>query len=290
MHTRSLAATYPYQRAFALSLHRAGETLGDIVSPIIIGGFIGGLILIRFLWGGIGWQYLSLLLAIPAVIGAILIYAYSGTRITHKELSGPQEYIHSIKSLLNNKSFMGTLVTNGIQSSIFNTLTICMVIYMKKDLRFSDFTLGYHLQLMTIASMVGSPLIGKTTDLVGRRPIIFVSILSYGLLIFCLTFSGTGTLSTLLLPFLGIFMLFINPLLLATAIDCSRKGIEGAGVTIMFSTGTLFGGISPIIAGVLRKNHGMDGVFYSYGVLALIIALFTLFIPMNRPHNSSSNS
>ena len=58
----------------------------------------------------------------------------------------------------------------------------------------------------------------------------------------------------------------------------------------MFSTGALFGGISLIIAGVLRENHGMDGVFYYCGILALIIALFTLFISMNRSHNSSSNS
>ena len=184
---------------------------------------------------------------------------------------------------------MGILVINGMQSLIFNGLTIFMVIYMKKDLRFSDVTVGYHLALMTIASMVGSPLIGKATDLVGRRPMIFISVLSYGILIFCLMLFGTRALFTILLPLLGIFMLSINPLLLTACIDCSRKGLEGAGVAIMFSTGALFGSISPIIAGLLRENHGMDGVFYYSGILAFIIALFTLFISMHRSHNNSSN-
>ena len=243
----------------------------------------------RFLWGGIGWQYLSLLLAIPAVVGAALIYAYSRTRSTHKEFSGPTEYIHSVKSLLRNKDFLGILAINGVQSLIFNALTIFMVIYMKEDLRFSDLTIGYHLALMSIASMIGSPLIGKATDLIGRRPMIFTSVLSYGILIFCLMFFGTGILFTILLPLLGIFMLSINPLLLAASIDCSRKGIEGSGVAVMFSTGALFGGISPIIAGVLRQNHGMDGVFYYCGILAFIVALFTLFIPMRSSEYMSCN-
>jgi MFS family permease len=177
---------------------------------------------------------------------------------------------------------MSMVLLSGMRAMVHNGLNIFLIIYMSEDLGFSNFKIGYHVTLLTLLGIASAPFIGWTADKIGRRPVIFFSMASLAILSFSLLFFGTGWSFTLILACLGIFLYTVNPVILAAALDATKRGTEASGVAIMFTGSAILGAVSPIIAGKLREDYGMDGVFYFAAFVMVVVSVLSLVLPMGR--------
>ncbi len=277
----TLAAEYPERRALALSLHRTGGSVGDSISPVIMGALLGGFALWGMEWGGMKWEALVMLMAIPVLFAAVVVLlAYRRLQGVGRDTPGLRAYIGSAGSLLTNRAVLSMVALSGIRSMAHRGLNIFLVVYMSEDLGFPAFKIGYHVTLLTLLGIFFSPLMGLVSDRIGRRPVIFFGLSSMAVLSFCLIWFGTGWSFTIILACLGMFLYSTNPVMLATALDAAEKGTEGSGVALMFTGAAIFGAASPVIAGRLRELFNMDGVFYYTAIIVAISAVAALFVPM----------
>ena len=69
----TLGAMYPHRRATAMAVHRMGGSLGDSISPIIIGLLLVGVTLLGIEWSGLEWRTLALLLIAPALLSSLAL-------------------------------------------------------------------------------------------------------------------------------------------------------------------------------------------------------------------------
>ena len=277
----TLAAVYPSKRATALAVHRMGGSIGDSVSPIVVGILLGGLTILGLEWDGLNWRQLAFLMVLPALGSAAIIFlayrdipAMSSTGLTLKA------YRESIKPLIKNKAVIAMTGLTTARAMAHNALNIFIVIYMSEDLGFSDFKSGYHLALLTLFGIGFAPAMGWAADRIGRRIVIFTGLASISVLIYSILIFSDGVGFTVVLSLLGLFLYSVNPVMLATAIDATKRGTEGSVTAIVFTGGAIFGSISPVLAGWLRGVYGMDSVFYFTGTIAAITTLASLVIPI----------
>ena len=281
----TLGAIYPDRRATALAVHRMGGSIGDSISPIVMGLLLGGIAFWGLEWSGLNWRVLALILVAPALLSALAVLIFYGKATGVEGASGTQDiaaYLRSARGLLRNGTVVSMVMLTTVRAMAHNGLNIFLIVYMDEDLGFSAFKTGYHIALLTLFGVGSAPILGWLSDKMGRRPIIFVGLSAISLLVASLLLFGEGLPFALVLAFLGVFLYSINPVMLATAIDAVPRGTEASVTALMFTGPAIFGAISPIIAGRLRELYGMDGVFLYSALIVGIVALASLLVPMRR--------
>ena len=281
----TLGAMYPDRRATALAVHRMGGSIGDSISPLVMGLLLGGIAFWGLEWGGLNWRVLALILVAPALLSALAVLIFYGKATGVEGASDTQDiaaYLRSARGLLRNGTVVSMVTLTSARAMAHNGLNIFLIVYMDEDLGFSAFKIGYHIALLTLFGVGSAPILGWLSDKMGRRPIIFVGLSAISLLVASLLLFGEGLPFALVLAFLGVFLYSINPVMLATAIDAVPRGTEASVTALMFTGPAIFGAISPIIAGRLRELYGMDGVFLYSALIVGIVALASLLVPMRR--------
>ena len=279
----TLAVAYPNKRATSFAVHRMGGSSGDSLAPLVMGVILGGFAFWGLEWNGLQWRTLSYFLVIPAGLAAFaVLLSFRNIEGASSDSPDFRSYLRSARTMLSNTTVLGMVGISGVRSMAHNSLTIFLVIYMSEDLNFSEFKIGYHVALLTLFGVASSPLLGLISDRVNRRPVMFVSLFTMALLIYSLIFFGSGWSFTLILALIGLFLYSVNPIMMAAAIDATKKGTEASGVALMFAGSAVFGSISPIIAGWLRGSFGMDGVFYYAGIIVTLVAFAALFVPLRK--------
>ena len=277
----TLAAVYPSRRATALSVHRMGGSIGDSISPVVVGVLLGGFTLIGLEWAGLGWRALALLLVLPALISAAAIF------LAYRDIPGGSSagltlkaYLKSMRPLVKNSAVLSMTTLTTVRAMAHNALNIFIVIYMDEDLGFSSFKIGYHVALLTLFGIGFAPAMGWAADRIGRRPVVFVGLAAISTLIYSLLVFGDGIGFAVVLALLGLFLYSVNPVMLAAAIDAAKRGTEGSVTAVVFTGGAIFGSASPVIAGWIRGPYGMDGIFYFTATMVAVTAVASLVVPI----------
>ena len=280
----TLAIAYPNKRATSFAVHRMGGSSGDSLAPLVIGLILGGFAFWGLEWNGLQWRTLSYFLVIPAGLAAFaVLITFRNIEGASRDAPSFSNYVQSARAMLSNSTVLGMVGISGVRAMAHNSLSIFLVIYMSEDLDFSDFKIGYHIALLTLFGVASSPILGWISDRVDRRKVMFASLFTMAILIYALLFFGTGWTFTLILALIGLFLYSVNPIMMAAAIDATKKGTEASGVALMFAGSAVFGSISPIIAGWLRESFGMDGVFWYCGIIVTIVAFAALLVPLRKP-------
>ncbi len=279
----TLAIAYPNKRATSFAVHRMGGSSGDSLAPLVMGLVLGGFAFWGLEWNGLQWRTLSYFLVIPAGIAAFaVLVTFRNIEGASRDSPNFRNYLKSARAMLSNSTVLGMVGISGVRAMAHNSLNIFLVIYMSEDLGFSEFQIGFHVALLTLFGVASSPLLGWISDRVDRRKVMFASLLTMALLIYALLPFGSGWTFTLILALIGLFLYSVNPIMMAAAIDATKKGTEASGVALMFAGSAVFGSISPIIAGWLRGTFGMDGVFYYCGIIVTIVAFAALLVPLRK--------
>ena len=279
----TLASAYPNRKATAFAVHRVGGSVGDSTAPIITGLLLGGFAFWGFEWVGLKWQTLALIMVIPALVAALFVFfAFRKIEGGGRNIPNFSTYILSAKAMLTNSTVLGMVALSGVRSMVHSALTIFLVIYMSEDLNFSDANIGFHISLLTLLGIVSSPLMGWASDKFNRRGVIFFSMSALTILSGCLLYLDSGVGFTVILACTGIFLYSVNPIMMAAAIDATKRGTESSGVALMFTGGSLLGALSPILAGQLRQTFGMDAVFIYTTTILTVVTIGSLLVPMKR--------
>ena len=278
----TLAARYPDKKGFALAMHLSGAQIGNTLSPIIIGFLLGGTFL-GWYFGGWDWKFISIGLSVPMIITAILVLVFfksAGAEV--KKNPSFEEYIKGFKQIITNPQVLGMIFLGACRGAIHTAFQLFLVLHMKENLEYSNFNVGLHIALITLAGIVSTPIMGNISDKIGRKPVISFSMGMMSIIIFMFVFFDSGFYMTLLVGILGIFFFSVMPTITAAAMDQVPKGIEGSGTALMFSGLAIIGSVSPLAAGAIYERYFFEGVVYYSGTIALIATLLSLIMPMKK--------
>ena len=171
----TLAARYPDKKGFALAMHLSGAQIGNTLSPIIIGFLLGGTFL-GWYFGGWDWKFISIGLSVPMIITAILVLVFfksAGAEV--KKNPSFEEYIKGFKQIITNHQVLGMIFLGACRGAIHTAFQLFLVLHMKENLEYSNFNVGLHVALITLAGIVSTPIMGNISDKIGRKPAIIMS-------------------------------------------------------------------------------------------------------------------
>ena len=182
----TLAARYPERKGFALSMHLTGAQIGNTIGPPIIGGLISGVTLgsiIKF--SGFGWENVAIMIVIPMIITGVLVltmFKSAGSESTSNWSF--EEYWDRTKTLLADKIILGLIVLGAMRASIHTSFQLWLAVYLKEELDYSAWVIGWHIALITAAGIISTPIMGILSDRFGRKPVIQISMTLMAIIFF----------------------------------------------------------------------------------------------------------
>ncbi len=278
----TLAARYPDRKGYALAMHLSGAQIGNTLSPIIIGFLLGGTFL-GWYFGGWDWKFISISLSIPMVMtGFLVLFFFKTAGAEVKKNPSYNEYIFGFKKIIKNPQILGMIFLGACRGAIHTAFQLFLVLHMKEVLDYSNFIVGFHVALITLAGIISTPIMGILSDRIGRKPIISFSMGMMSILIVMFYFFDSGIIMTILVALLGIFFFSVMPTITAAAMDQVPNGIEGTGTALMFSGLAVIGSLSPIIAGAIYERNLFEGVVIYCASIAAIATFLSIILPMRK--------
>ena len=269
----SLSSRFPDRRGTALALHGVGASIGDTISPLLI----GALLLV------VGWQTLLQWHLLPALVLAFILWRSLGSQ--YKEAGpGPtaKSYLSGIKEMLKERSVLA-IMSAGVFMSMgrLSALTF-LPIYLTEDLNLSTLGLGFYLMLLYLMGMVSQPIMGVVSDKFGRKVVLLPAYISLGLLYLVIPATGNGFQLALAIGAMGLFFYGTGNIATAAVMDLSSSQIQGSTMSVMSVFRHVFTLPSPIIAGVIVTAWGTEAAFIYAGALLLVGALIIAAIKLPR--------
>jgi Sugar phosphate permease len=152
------------------------------LGPPILGGLISGITfgsIIKF--SGFGWENVAIMIVIPMIITGVLVltmFKSAGSESTSNWSF--EEYWDRTKTLLADKIILGLIVLGAMRASIHTSFQLWLAVYLKEELDYSAWVIGWHIALITAAGIISTPIMGILSDRFGRKPVIQISMTSDG--------------------------------------------------------------------------------------------------------------
>ena len=280
----TLAARYPERKGFALSMHLTGAQIGNTIGPPIIGGLISGVTIgsiIKF--SGFGWENVAIMIVIPMIITGILVltmFKSAGSESTSNWSF--EEYWDRTKTLLADKIILGLIVLGAMRASIHTSFQLWLAVYLKEELDYSAWVIGWHIALITAAGIISTPIMGILSDRFGRKPVIQISMTLMAIYLFLFLIFDEGLGLVILIGLLGMFFFSVMPIVTAATMDRVPKGSEGSGTALNFIGMSLIGFMAPVISGIIYKTYNFEGIAIFSGIIAISGILLCTFLPMKK--------
>ena len=280
----TLAARYPQKKGFALSMHLTGAQIGNTLGPPIIGGLISGITLGSFIkFSGFGWETVSMLLVVPMILtGVLVLVFFKSAGIESDSNWSFQEYWERTKTLIEDKIILGLIILGAMRASIHTSFQLWLAVYLKEELDYSAWIIGWHIALITAAGIISTPIMGIISDKFGRKPVIQISMSLMAIYLFLFLIFDEGIGLVILIGLLGMFFFSVMPIVTAATMDRVPKGSEGSGTALNFIGMSLIGFMSPVISGIIYAKYNFEGISIFAGVIAVSGILLCTFLPMKK--------
>ena len=280
----TLAARYPQKKGFALSMHLTGAQIGNTLGPPIIGGLISGITLGSFIkFSGFGWETVSMLLVVPMILtGVLVLVFFKSAGIESDSNWAFQEYWERTKTLIEDKIILGLIILGAMRASIHTSFQLWLAVYLKEELDYSAWIIGWHIALITAAGIISTPIMGILSDKFGRKPVIQISMSLMAIYLFLFLIFDEGIGLVILIGLLGMFFFSVMPIVTAATMDRVPKGSEGSGTALNFIGMSLIGFMSPVISGIIYAKYNFEGISIFAGVIAVSGILLCTFLPMKK--------
>jgi DHA1 family multidrug resistance protein-like MFS transporter len=289
LHGFATAIYGPVAMAVVMDLAgiRKGEMLSWFSSVTIIGNLVGapvgGFILYRLATGSpalFDFQAVYLASGVAGLLSLVLALGILRGQETVARGQGLQESLRrftaGIKEVLSDRRVVATSSMEGLQNLTVGALEAFLPIYAVKVAGLNEFQAGLLWGVQVLATILSKPLMGRTSDRYGRRPLIIG-----GLVICALSFGAIPLLRNFypLLVTAGCFGLgeaLVTSSAAALVADICQERHFG---TAMGTFGTIFDvghAAGPIVAGLLLARMDYLPSFWIMG--AALLAAIPLFL------------
>ena len=279
----SLSARFPERRGTALAVHGVGASVGDTVGPLVV----GALLLL------LGWRELLQLHMLPALILTAIFWRGLG-RLYTQEGSRPnlRAYGKDVAVLLRQPNVIALILASGLMGmGRLSTLTF-LPIYLREQLGYSTFMLGFHVMLLYVMGMVSQPLMGILSDQFGRRAVLVPGMASLAVLYFALAWVSSGVQLGLVIAAIGFFFYGLGNITMAGVMDVAGSGVQATSWGLMSVLSHLMITPSPMIAGPIVSKFGVRfAFFYASGLLVLAaVVLLSVRACGDQPAKNASGA
>ncbi|MBI2101723.1 MFS transporter, partial [Candidatus Woesearchaeota archaeon] len=155
----------------------------------------------------------------------------------------------------------------------------------------NGFLIGLIFGSFTLSRALFTPLIGRLSDLRGRKNLMLVGLTGYTILSFFYAAADTTSSLVIIRFFHGLASAMVLPISMAYIGDIAPKNEEGKYLgtfTISFFMGLAAG---PIIGGALHDLWHMNAAFYAMGAISFLSLLLLVFmLPEINAHKNTKPS
>ena len=266
-----LSRRFPDKRGFAISLHGAGGSAGEVIGPIVVAG------LLTFM----SWRGVFQVSLFPAVLSGVLVWGVMRSLFGREpETASSRDYFSSIALVLKNPVILVLVLIAAVRSAGDSAVGGFLPVYLREDLDFSATRVAIYLSLGQVAGVATQPVMGHLSDTYGRKAIMIPGVAATALLSLALSVVGTGMRLTLIVVAKGAFSFPLHHIFIAAAIDVARGRMQSTVVALIYGAGFL-GTFSPILAGLIVDRYSIHSAFLYGGSVSLlaVVALFPLRLP-----------
>ena len=264
----ALSLRFSARRGLAISLHGSGGSIGEALGPILVGGLLGILT----------WQGIVQLSLVPAVLTGFVVWFLMRNTSGHPNgAASLRAYVGGLLDFIRNPHLALILVSVGAFSMSQAAMNTFLPIYLRNELNYEPIIAGGYLFLGQVAGIVSSPVLGHLSDRFARRAVLVPSLLLLGTGSFALSVVPEGPALMASVAWIGAVMFPLTSLFLAAAMDRVGAAMQATAVSLVFGIGTLFGSLSPTIAGLLADGFGVRTAFHWGAAIALVAAILMAF-------------
>ncbi len=266
-----LSTRFPDRRAFVMSLHGIGASVGDILGPVVAGA------LLAFA----SYQAIFKGTLVPAVVIGVLLFVIfsrmgAGKARGHSSLG---DYFKALKVSAAHRPLMTSILAGSLRSGAQIILMAFVPIYARSSLDLSPALVGIMSALLLGMSLISQPLLGYYSDSIGRKKTALP-----GLVVLCAVtpLLGLTTGAWTLLPLvtiIGTFLFSSGLLINALGLDIAPAELASSTTAAQFLAGLTFGTIGPLLAGAAGDAFGIEATFYVATLLFALTLILVLTLP-----------
>ncbi len=269
----TLSRAFQLRRGFAISLHGAGGSTGEVLGPLLAGALLLAL----------GWRQVLQLAVFPAFLTAILIIVLlRGVDVPAAPPKSMGSYLTALWKLLRNPSLLTVLAVTAASSGATSVMMTFLPIYIREDLGYSPGVVGGYIAVAQVAGIGSQPVMGHLSDRLGRKAVLVPALAGMCVTILGVYLATSGVLFVLALAVMGAFLFSLMALMVATASDLAPPDVQSTIVSLVFGSGILLSGIVPYFAGLIADVHGVRTTFLFAASIAFVAATLALTIRGQR--------
>lgn len=259
------ASVEPRNRGRALGFHLIGGSGSFFLAPLIAAA-------IAATWG---WRGSFIGLAIPTVIFGIIFYVLLGRRVkmskTQQTITHPHDGAPSPPGYLR-RLVMFMILTTFTQAVTFSTVAF-IPLFMVDHFGVGEETAAAFLSIIYFAGLWASPLGGYLSDRLGRVPVMLVTCLITGPVIYLLNLVSYSLGIGALLLIIGIVMYIRMPASEAYIIGQAPERHRSMIYSIYYFAGMEAGGILTPVMGFFIDRFGFYSSFTIAGIAVVAMTL-----------------
>ena len=277
-----LSLKFPKKRGMALGVHGVGASIGDSLSPIIVGAFI-----MTFAWRTVLQFHLIPIAIISIIMWRVLskneVAGQNSKKNSDKNKVDFYTYLTDLKTLIKNPQALSVTISNALISGARVAVLTFLPIYLFDTLGFSSLKMGVYLALLFAMGAISQPIMGILSDRVGRKVILVPSFLILGVLYLLIGSTQNDILLGIIIGILGAFFYPILNIAQAAIMDVGSKDIQSTTMGVSGLVGWPAILVSPIIAGLLVDKYNIEMAFIFAGVISLVSTLILVPIKFTPP-------
>jgi MFS family permease len=163
-------------------------------------------------------------------------------------------------------------------------------LYAQNNLAASGLWIGIIFAAFGLSRAISSPLVGRTSDVRGRKSFLIIGLLGYALSGLGYIIANNVVLLTIIRFANGFTSAMVLPISQAYVGDLTPRGREGAYMNAFMISLNVGYGMGPLLGGWMYENYSAATAFYSLAALsAVALVLVVLFLPKLEDLKNSTN-
>lgn len=254
-----------------LGIHVVGGTAGLTAAPVVA-------MIVTSATGS--WRTAFIVMGLPVILGGVLVWFLARSQETanvRASIVTPSEPIGYMSVI----RMLGLLVAVALLTQMMVAgMNSFLPLYMVDNFGAAQDQAGLIMAVVYGAGVLGAPIGGAISDRFGRKPVIMLSVVSVGPLIFLATLLPFGALFVGVIALYGLFQVFRLPAmesLIADIVPVQRRATVLGGYNLLAQQTT---GITTPLFGWVLDQYGPNHGFAALAAVALVTSI--LVIPLWR--------